>query len=185
MNQPTHSNLIPMNAQLFIRRIALVAGLALALFAASPARAAESVAVHDNIYNYLELLRSDFNSAKVEIINRIMKLSASEAETFWPLYREYEAQLAQQAVDRAEFVAEFVQSNRENAFDNARARTMAKRWFKMQRARLDLLEKYHRRIEKALSSVHAGQFLQIENQLTLFIDLTIASEMPLIGETKK
>ena len=40
---------------------------------------------------------------------------------------------------------------------------MAKRWFKSQRARLDLLEKYHTKIEKALNSVQAGQFLQIEN----------------------
>ena len=62
---------------------------------------------------------------------------------------------------------------------------MANRWFKSQRARLDLLEKYHGRIEKALSSVQAGQFLQIENQIGLFIDLTIASEMPVVGKMAK
>ena len=58
---------------------------------------------------------------------------------------------------------------------------MAKRWFKGQRARLDLLERYHRKIEQSLSSVKAGQFLQIENQIGLFIDITIAAEMPLVG----
>jgi hypothetical protein len=58
---------------------------------------------------------------------------------------------------------------------------MAKRWFKGQRARLDLLEKYHGKIEDSLSSVKAGQFLQIENQIGIFIDMTIASEMPLVG----
>jgi hypothetical protein len=31
--------------------------------------------------------------------------------------------------------------------------------------------------------VQAGQFRQIENQLGLFIDLTIASEMPKAGAT--
>jgi hypothetical protein len=59
---------------------------------------------------------------------------------------------------------------------------MAKRWFKGQRARLDLIERYHRKIEKALSPIQAGQYLQIENQLGIFIDMTIASEMPLVGE---
>ena len=33
----------------------------------------------------------------------------------------------------------------------------------------------------ALSPVPAGRFLQIENQIGIFIDLTIAAEMPLVG----
>ena len=185
MNPPLNSNLIPMKTQLRARCIALFTGLTLLITLARPAHAATPVAVNDNIYNYLELLRSDFNSAKVELINQIMKLSAADAEKFWPIYREYEKQLAEQAVNRAEFVVEFVQTNRDGAFDNTRAKDMAKRWFKLQRARLDLVEKYHGRIEKKLSALQAGQFLQIENQLAIFIDLTIASEMPLVGEKSK
>jgi hypothetical protein len=50
---------------------------------------------------------------------------------------------------------------------------------------LDLLEKYHAKIEKALTSVQAGQFLQIDNQLGLFIDVVIASEMPTVGTKGK
>ena len=75
--------------------------------------------------------------------------------------------------------------HKDGTFDNAKAKDMAKRWFKSQRARLDLLEKYHGKIEKALSSVQAGQFLQIENQIGLFIDVTIASEMPVVGKKGK
>jgi len=62
---------------------------------------------------------------------------------------------------------------------------MAKRWFESQRARLDLLEKYHGKIENELTAVQAGQFLQIENQIGLFIDITIASEMPTVGSKGK
>ena len=43
----------------------------------------------------------------------------------------------------------------------------------------------HGKIEKALTSVQAGQFLQIENQLGLFVDVTIASEMPTVGSKGK
>jgi len=137
---------------------------------------------NDNVYNYLQLLRSDFNSTKVEIINRIMKLSETDAKKFWPIYREYENELGKQAINRAELIAEFVQSHEDGTFDNARAQTISRQWFKGQRARLDLFEKYHRKIEKALTSLQAGQFLQIENQLALFVDITIAGEMPLVGE---
>ena len=148
----------------------------------APARAAQ---VNDNIYNYLQLLRSDFNSVKVDLVNKIMKLSEDDAKKFWPIYRNYENELGDQSISRAELVTEFVQSHRDGTFDNAKAKEIAKRWFKSQRARLDLLEKYHGKIQKTLTAVQAGQFLQIENQLALFVDMTIASEMPMVGEKKK
>jgi hypothetical protein len=139
----------------------------------------------DNIINYLQVLRSDFNSAKVDVVNKIMKLSEDDAKKFWPLYREYENELGKLAVSRTELIAAFVKAHNDGTFDNAKAKVMADAWFKGQRARLDLLEKYHGKIEKALSPVQAGQFLQIENQIGLFIDVTIASEMPLVGVQKK
>jgi hypothetical protein len=147
--------------------------------------AARGAEADDNIYNYLQLLRSDMNSLKVELVNSIMKLSAEDAKKFWPIYRDYENELGKLAVDRVEMVAEFVHSHQDGTFDNVKAKDIAKRWFKSQRARLDLLEKYHSKIEMALTSVQAGQFLQIENQIGLFIDVTIASEMPKVGTKPK
>lgn len=140
---------------------------------------------NDNIYNYLQLLRSDFNSAKVDIVNRIMRLSETDAKKFWPIYREYENEMAKQSVNRAELIAQFVQSHHDGTFDNPKAKDISRQWFKAQRERLDLLEKYHRKIEKALTPLQAGQFLQIENQLALFVDITIAGEVPLVGEKSK
>ena len=167
--------LFPMNP---IKLAAVVVLTTLPGLAAPAARGAE---VNDNIYNYLQLLRSDVNSLKVELVNSIMKLSAEDAKKFWPIYRDYENELGKLAISRAELVAEFVQSHQDGSFDNVKAKDMAKRWFRSQRARLDLLEKYHSKIEKELTSVQAGQFLQIENQIGLFIDVTIASEMPKVG----
>ena len=165
--------------------IKLAALLLLTTLLGLAAPAAPADAVNDNIYNYLQLLRSDMNSIKVELINSIMKLSAEDAQKFWPIYRDYENELGKLAINRAELIAEFVQSHKDGSFDNVKAKDIAKRWFKTQRARLDLLEKYHGKIEKALTSVQAGQFLQVENQLGLFIDVAIASEMPTVGTKAK
>lgn len=167
--------------KIFQRFSLLVCASALFLATAGPALADAS----DNIYNYLQLLRSDFNSAKVDVVNKIMKLDEADAKKFWPLYREYEKELGKLAVSRTELIAAFVKAHNDGTFDNAKAKAMADGWFKGQRARLDLQEKYHGKIEKALSPVQAAQFLQIENQIGLFIDMTIASEMPLVGAQKK
>jgi Spy/CpxP family protein refolding chaperone len=164
-------------------KLAAILALTALLGLATPSVGA--AAVNDNIYNYLQLLRSDMNSLKVELVNSIMKLSADDAKKFWPIYRDYENALGKLAISRAELIAEFVQAHQDGTFDNAKAKDAAKRWFKSQRARLDLMEKYHGRIEKILTSVQAGQFLQIENQLGLFVDVTIASEMPVVGTKGK
>lgn len=163
--------------------VATILGLTALLGAAAPTvRGAD---INDNLYNYLQLMRSDVNSIKVQLVNSIMKLSPEDAKKFWPIYRDYENELGKQAINRAEMISEFVQAQRDGSFDNAKAKGMAKRWFKSQRARLNLLEKYHGKIEEALSPVQAAQFLQIENQIGLFIDVTIASEMPKIGSQGK
>ncbi len=167
------------NAFKFVAVLGLTALLSLV------APAASGAPVNDNIYNYLQLLRSDMNSIKVELINSIMKLSAEDGEKFWPIYRDYENALGKLAITRTELLTEFVQSHQDGSFDNGKANDIGKRWLKGQRARLDLLKKYHRKIRKALTPIQAGQFLQIENQLGLFVDVTIASEMPVVGTKGK
>ena len=170
----------PMKTLLRSNGTRLVAGLITVLLLA--AQAAPAPETSDNIQNYLQLLRSDFNSTKVDIIHQIMKLSEADAKKFWPIYREYENELAKQALDRAELMAQFIQSHQDGKLDNAKAQSISRGWFKLQRARLDLFEKYHRKIEKVLTPLQAGQFLQIENQLALFVDIAIAGEVPLVGE---
>ena len=166
-------------------RLALVMGLGLTTAMGLAAPAASDDDPSDNIYNYLQLLRSDVNSLKVQLVNSIMKLSPEDAKKFWPMYRDYENELGKEAINRTELIREFVKAHQDGTFDNAKAKDLAQRWFKSQRARLDLLEKYYNKIEDALSSIQAGQFLQIENQIGLFIDVTIASEMPKVGSTQK
>jgi hypothetical protein len=58
---------------------------------------------------------------------------------------------------------------------------MADKWLKNIQARLDLWKKYHRKISQAVSPTRGAQFLQVENQMALFVDIGIASEMPQIA----
>ena len=149
------------------------------------APATRAAGVNDNLQNYMALLRSDLNSIKVQLVNSIMKLSQEDAKKFWSIYLQYENELGELALKKAEMVTEFVESHQDGSFDNTKAKDIAKRWLKDQRAKLDLLEKYHAKIEEALTPVQAGLFLQIENQIGLFIDVTIASEMPTVGKKEK
>lgn len=164
----------------------LLATLLAAVVLPVAAQATPPLQARDNVYNYMQLLNSETNTAKIELINKVMTLSEADAKKFWSIYREYEVEAAKLNVSKTEFVAEYIRQHRgarpEPAVSNARASDMARRWFKGERARLDLLERYFERIEKEMSSFQAAQFLQIEYELNLFLDVTIAREVPLVAE---
>ncbi len=57
---------------------------------------------------------------------------------------------------------------------------MADQWLTNSQDRLDLWKKYYQKISEAVSPVRGAQFLQIEHQMSLFIDINIASAMPMV-----
>jgi hypothetical protein len=158
------------------RRKTAIPALAAALFwlVAGPASS------DDNLRNYLELVRSDMSSAKVAAMSEVMQLSDAEAEVFWPIYREYELELSRITDDRFELTRRFVASSESGEFVGKEADEIASGFFDLLERRTKLWKKYHGRIKKELSPTRAGQFVQIENQIALFVDLNIASEMPII-----
>jgi hypothetical protein len=160
--------------------LCLVGGLLLAsgLFLA---RAQTQSAEEDEVRAYIELLRSDVNSAKIETLNEVMRMRGPEAEKFWPVYRNYERELAAVSDRKLELIREFAALHLTGALRDAQAKDLAERWLKNTQDRLDLWKKYHKRISKAVSPIRGAQFLQVEHQMALFVDLNIAAEMPAVG----
>jgi len=135
----------------------------------------------DDLRACLEMFRSDVNSAKIRTINEVMKLTGPEAEKFWPVYRKYEKELAAVGDRKLAMIREFTPLLFGGRLDDQKANDLAGRWLKNTQERLDLWKKYHKQISKAVSPIRAAQFLQVEHQMALFIDLNIAAEMPVVG----
>jgi hypothetical protein len=166
-----------------ISRLASLAGVMFAsgsLFAQAPAEPADA----GEIRAYFELLRSDVSATKIRTINEVMKLTGPEAEKFWPVYRKYEKELAAVAERKLALIREFAPLHFSGRLDDQQAAKLAARWLKNMQERLDLWKKYHKQISKAVSPIRAAQFLQVEHQMALFIDLNIAAEMPALGTIK-
>lgn len=128
--------------------------------------------------DYLNLLRIDLRATKAEVVTDAMELTAREAEVFWPLYQEYDEALSRLNSERINVIREFM-ANFSN-IDNERAREFSRRSFEFSRRRMELLEKYTRRIDKAISPVLAARFAQVEGQLLMIVDVQLASDFPLI-----
>ena len=127
---------------------------------------------------YLELLRSDVRTAKVEILTEALALSAPQGEVFWPIYREYGTELATLGDRRISMIKAFAEKY--GSITDEQATLFAKDYFALHSDRLKLRKSYFNKVSKALSPLVAAQFIQVENVIGMLIDIQIAAELPLM-----
>jgi len=131
-----------------------------------------------NLRAYGELLRSDIRSQKIAIITEVMQFSDAEDAKFWPVYREYEAELVKINDDRIALIKEYAVSY--DKMTDAIADKLAHGALDLEARRQALKVKYYDRFKAALSARTAARFLQVENQILLLLDLQIAASLPIV-----
>jgi hypothetical protein len=178
----TTSNPVLTTARIMKSRLLALLLMAAVTAIGLPGRAQDATkAEPDDLRAILEMMRSDVNSYKIRTLNQVMALTGPEAEAFWPTYRQYEKQLAAVGDRKVALLREFAALRSAGTMDKKTWDSLARRWLKNVQDRLNLWKKYQKRIAKAVSPMRAAQFLQVEHQMALFVDLNIASEMPVLG----
>jgi hypothetical protein len=129
-----------------------------------------------NLSAYAELLRSDLRSQKVAILTQMMGFTEAEGDKFWPIYREYEAEMAALADERVDLIEEYIRDYA--TVTDPAADKMAHQALALEAKRQAVKARYYDRVAKATSPRLALRFLQVEHQLLLITDLQIASSLP-------
>jgi hypothetical protein len=132
-----------------------------------------------NLSAYVELLRSDVRTQKVAIITEVMGFTESEDALFWPIYREYDTELAKLGDERVAMIAEYAKNY--FTLTDAVAESLAGKAIDLENRRRALMAKCYERVKAALSPRTALRFLQVEHQLQLVIDLQMAASLPIAG----
>lgn len=130
-----------------------------------------------NLSAYAELIRRDVLAQKVVIITEVMGFTEAEDAAFWPIYREYDAEMAKLADERVALIAEYASTF--ETITDAIAEKLAARALDLETRRQAARARCHDRVKKALSPRTALRFLQVEHQLQLLIDLQIAAGLPI------
>lgn len=162
------------------RTAALVAVLTLAMVAAgvvAPPRPVLQAAARDSDSD-VELLRADVRTKKMEMVAERMQFTGNEADAFWPLYRQYEVELAAINDKKIKVVRDYMTSH--DNLDGARAKELAQRVFEVDQMTLDLRKKYFQEMTGVLSPKTVVRFLQLERRLQQLVDVQLASDFPLI-----
>lgn len=153
--------------------ILLVAGSAAQ---AQTAPAGEQQTKTLNLSAYAELLRSDVRAQKIAIITEVMGFTDAEDAAFWPIYREYDVEMAKLGDARVALIEEYAR-NYASVTDGTAERLAAKA-LDLEARRQALKAQCYKRVSTALSPRTALRFLQVEHQLQLLIDLQIAASLP-------
>jgi hypothetical protein len=144
--------------------------------AAGPAAAANDTR-DVNLRAYAELLRSDLRAQKVAVITEVMQFTEAEDAKFWPVYRQYETDLAKINDDRMALIKEY--SGAYDTLTDATADRLALRALDLEARRQALTASYYTRFKAVLPPKTAARFLQVEHQILLLMDLQIAASLPI------
>jgi hypothetical protein len=148
---------------------------------APPAKTAATAQTPEelNTREYIILLRRDVNAEKARLLGTVMQFDAEDAAKFWPIYRDYQADLNKVNDLRAANIQEYARTY--NQMTDAKADELIKNAMAFQKQRDDLLAKYYERVKQELGAITAARFVQVEHQLLMIIDLKIASSLPVVG----
>jgi hypothetical protein len=148
------------------------AGLAILLIACV-ARAEEQ-----GLERYIELLRQDMRAARVAIVTEFLPMTEAQAAEFWPIYREYELELAGLTDEWLALLRDY--DKHYDGMTDSKAKELFNRVQRNKKKRLQLKQDYYRKMDRKLPSTLVTRFFQIMNQVEMLIDLQVASEVPLI-----
>jgi len=138
--------------------------------------ASTSVFAQD-VESYIELLKSELKTDRKVIITESMEFTQQQSEAFWPIYTEFEHELEKLAGKRIANIKDFA-ANYDSLTDK-KADELIKTSFSFQNDRLSLNEKYYKKFADVLTPMVAAKYMQVENQIQLIIDLSIAANLPL------
>jgi len=134
-----------------------------------------------NTQTYIELLSSDLNAQRRQIVNETMQLDDKQARIFLPIYNEYEAELDKLGDEKLAIIQEYATNFL--TMTNEKADELAQRVMALDDQKMALRRKYYDLMKKSLPAILVVRFFQVENQIQLLVDLKIASNLPIIEAT--
>jgi hypothetical protein len=128
----------------------------------------------------VQLLRQDLRSNKKQLVAANLTLTDAEATKFWPIYDQYDAEMAKIGDQKYALIKEYAQNF--GSLTDAQARGLTDRSLALDDAIAQLRIKYVPIISKVLPGTKTATFFQIDRRLSTLIDLQVASQIPLAQE---
>ena len=156
-------------------RFVLVLATALAVtpaFAQAPAPAAKPA-------DSMQILREKLKSDKKLVIAANVELSDAEAKRFWPLYEEYQKELAKINDKLATVLVEYAKEYNAGSLTDKKATELLHQSIAVDEAEAKLKRSFIPKLAKVLPGRKVARYMQVENKIRALVKYEIAAEVPL------
>jgi hypothetical protein len=117
-------------------------------------------------------------ASRQEIVAKNLTLTASEAEAFWPVYREYRFDVGKIQDRNTGLLLDYADVFK--SMDEAAAKPLLKEWFAIREDEFKVKDKYRVRLARVLPADKVLRFFQIDNRLDLAAKTKMAEQVPLV-----
>lgn len=145
--------------------------------APAPSQEGQAGEATADITSEIELTRAAIQVRRQAIVTAAMDLTPKEAEAFWPVYREYRADMAKVNDRYVKLLVAYL-DNYDALSDLLAARIMDE-YLGVERDRTSVKARYVPRFRKFVPVRKVMRFYQVDNKLDAIINAELAAEIPL------
>jgi len=125
----------------------------------------------------IEVARSVVSADRKAVVVAAMELTDTEANDFWPLYREYRTSMDKISDDRMKLVQNYAKLYPNVSNEDAKA--LLETYTSLEQRQVHQRNIYLKKFAKVLPAAKALRFAQVETRLDVLIHLNLAAQIPL------
>lgn len=149
----------------------LISALSLAL----PAFAAQEPTESD-----MQIMLDKIKADKKLLVAANLQLTDAEAQKFWPVYEDYQAELGKLNGRVADLIQAYAAEYNKNSMTDDKARKMVTELVSIDEAEAAMKKSFAPKLYKALPAIKVARYLQIENKIRAALRYELASAVPLV-----
>jgi hypothetical protein len=126
----------------------------------------------------MQLVREKIKTDKKLFIAQNMNLTESEAKVFWPVYENYQKDLAK-LVDKTVKLVENYAANYQTMTEEA-AKELINGYLAIEGERVTLMKSFLPKFRKVLPEKKVARYYQLENKIDAVVNYGLARQIPLV-----
>jgi hypothetical protein len=133
---------------------------------------------NEDLTGEIELTRAAVQVRRQALVTAAMDLDSKEAESFWPLYRDYRLAMAQVNDRFVKLLLSYLDSY--DSLTDESAVRLVNEYLGIERDRTEVKAAFVPRFTKFMPAKKVARFFQVDNKLDAVVNAELAQMIPLI-----
>jgi len=161
------------------RKMVLRTGMVMVMVAALVGLGALAAA-QDKPADNMQIMREKVKADKKLMVAANMQLTESEAKGFWPVYEEYQKDLAAINQRIGNLIKSYAADYNANTLTDEKAKKLVDELVAIEQAEAGLKTSYVPKLGKVLPMKKVARYLQLENKVRALVKYELAGGIPLV-----